>query len=43
MNMARRGLSIGFFGLFGRSPELREFDTALRAGVVNDFGLESGD
>ncbi|MGD9501321.1 MAG: hypothetical protein AB7V40_02400 [Methyloceanibacter sp.] len=29
--MARRWLSIGFFGLFGRSPELREFDTALRS------------
>ena len=31
MSMARRGLSIGFFSLFGRSPELREFDTALRS------------
>ncbi|MGE3528593.1 MAG: hypothetical protein AB7G54_04100 [Methyloceanibacter sp.] len=31
MSMARRWLSIGFFGLFGRSPELREFDTALRS------------
>lgn len=29
--MPRRTLSIGFFGLFGRSPELREFDTALRS------------
>jgi hypothetical protein len=27
----RRGLSIGFFGRFGRSPALREFDTALRS------------
>ena len=27
----RRGLSIGFFGLFGRSSELREFDAALRS------------
>ena len=27
----QRGLSLGFFGLFGRSPELREFDRALRA------------
>jgi hypothetical protein len=26
-----RGLSIGFFGYFGRSSELREFDTALRS------------
>lgn len=24
-------LSLGFFGLFGRSPVLREFDTALRS------------
>ena len=29
--MSRRGLSIGLFGRFGRSPELREFDTALRS------------
>ncbi|MGH6866899.1 MAG: hypothetical protein ACREDO_12210 [Methyloceanibacter sp.] len=29
--MAPRGLSLGFFGLFGRSPELRELDKALRA------------
>jgi hypothetical protein len=29
--MAQRGWSIGFFGLFGRSPALREFDKALRA------------
>ena len=29
--MAPRGLSIGFFGYFGRSSELREFDTALRS------------
>ena len=29
--MSRRGLSIGFFGMFGRSSELREFDTALRS------------
>lgn len=28
--MAQRGWSIGFFGLFGRSPALREFDKALR-------------
>jgi hypothetical protein len=27
----RPGLSIGFFGRFGRSPALREFDTALRS------------
>ena len=31
LGMAPRGLSIGFFGYFGRSPELREFDTALRS------------
>lgn len=31
MSMARRSLSLGFFGRFGRSPELREFDTALRS------------
>ena len=29
--MAQRGLSIGFFGVFGRSAELRELDKALRA------------
>ena len=29
--MAQRGWSIGFFGLFGRSPALREVDKALRA------------
>lgn len=29
--MPRRGLSIGFSGMFGRSSELREFDTALRS------------
>jgi hypothetical protein len=29
--MARRGLSLGLFGLFGRSIELREFDKALRS------------
>ena len=29
--MAPRWLSIGFFGYFGRSSELREFDTALRS------------
>ena len=27
----RPALSLGFFGLFGRSPALRAFDTALRA------------
>jgi hypothetical protein len=31
LGMPRRGLSIGFFGRFGRSSELREFDTALRS------------
>jgi hypothetical protein len=31
LGMSRRGLSIGFFGMFGRSSELREFDTALRS------------
>jgi hypothetical protein len=29
--MAPRGLSIGLFGVFGRSAELRELDKALRA------------
>jgi hypothetical protein len=29
--MARRGLSLGLFGRFGRSAELREFDRALRS------------
>lgn len=29
--MAERGLSLGFFGRFGRSAALRELDTALRA------------
>ena len=29
--MVTRGLSIGFFGLFGRSSELGEFDAALRS------------
>jgi hypothetical protein len=29
--MVERGLSLGFFGRFGRSAALRELDTALRA------------
>jgi hypothetical protein len=29
--MAQRGLSLGLFGRFGRSPELRELDKALRS------------
>jgi hypothetical protein len=29
--MAARGLSLGLFGLFGRSAELRAFDQALRS------------
>lgn len=29
--MAQRGLSLGFFGVFGRSAELRELDKALRS------------
>lgn len=29
--MVRRGLSLGLFGRFGRSAELREFDGALRS------------
>jgi hypothetical protein len=29
--MAERGLSLGFFGMFGRSAALREFDKALRS------------
>jgi hypothetical protein len=29
--MVQRGLSLGLFGLFGRSPELRQFDRALRS------------
>jgi hypothetical protein len=29
--MAQRGLSLGLFGLFGRSAELRHFDQALRS------------
>jgi hypothetical protein len=29
--MVRRGLSLGLFGRFGRSAELREFDKALRS------------
>ena len=29
--MAQRGLSLGLFGRFGRSAELREFDKALRS------------
>lgn len=29
--MARRGSSFGFFGLFGRSEDLRRLDEALRA------------
>ena len=29
--MAQRWLSLGFFGRFGRSAELREFDQALRS------------
>ncbi len=29
--MVERGLSLGFFGRFGRSAELRELDKALRA------------
>ena len=29
--MAQRGLSLGLFGMFGRSAELRELDKALRS------------
>jgi hypothetical protein len=29
--MAQRGLSLGMFGIFGRSAELRELDKALRS------------
>lgn len=29
--MAQRGLSLGLFGVFGRSAELRELDKALRS------------
>jgi hypothetical protein len=29
--MLQRGLSLGLFGRFGRSPQLREFDNALRS------------
>jgi hypothetical protein len=29
--MTERGLSLGLFGIFGRSHELREFDKALRS------------
>jgi hypothetical protein len=29
--MTRPGLSLGLFGLFGRSLELRKFDKALRS------------
>jgi hypothetical protein len=29
--MTQRGLSLGLFGIFGRSHELREFDKALRS------------
>jgi hypothetical protein len=29
--MTRRGLSLGLFGIFGRSAELRELDKALRS------------
>lgn len=29
--MPPRSLSLGLFGMFGRSPELREFDRALRS------------
>jgi hypothetical protein len=29
--MAARGLSLGLFGIFGRSAELRQFDQALRS------------
>ena len=31
MPTVQRGLSLGLFGIFGRSPELREFDKALRS------------
>jgi hypothetical protein len=31
MPIVQRGLSLGLFGIFGRSPELREFDKALRS------------
>jgi hypothetical protein len=29
--MSERGLSLGLFGRFGRPPELRELDKALRS------------
>ena len=31
MPTVQRGLSLGLFGIFGRSSELREFDRALRS------------
>jgi hypothetical protein len=31
MPIVQRGLSLGLFGIFGRSSELREFDRALRS------------
>jgi hypothetical protein len=31
MSMARRNSSLGLFGIFGRSGDLRQFDQALRA------------
>ena len=31
MPTVQRGLSLGLFGIFGRSPALREFDRALRS------------
>lgn len=40
--MARARSSIGFFGLFGRSGDLRQLDTALRAADVHPALMPEG-
>lgn len=40
--MARRGSSLGFFGVFGRSSDLRELDRALRAVDLHPAAVPEG-
>ncbi|TWG92589.1 hypothetical protein L598_004900000200 [Mesorhizobium sp. J18] len=40
--MARRGSSIGFFGIFGRSEDLRRLDTAMRAAGLHPALVPEG-
>jgi len=40
--MARRNSSLGFFGVFGRSADLRELDRALRAVDLHPAAVPEG-